>query len=187
MNLDKLLEICLGQIPEAIYFTLFLIYTKQLKTKRVILLVVNILEYVLLFNGLAYNIWAHIIFFVTEYLLLKILYKEKSQITDIFTLGIASVILIITSGILYMIFWKFTNNYLLYVIVHRCLLFGLVFMIRHTLPKIQNIYKRLWNRDDSKHKPIKSTTFRALNLVVFNISFFVINLGVILSLILGRR
>ena len=33
MKLDQLL---LGQIPEAIYFALFMIFTKQLKEKRII-------------------------------------------------------------------------------------------------------------------------------------------------------
>ncbi len=183
MNLDKILEVCLGQAPEAIYFTLFIVCTKKLNSKRLFLLIINITEYVMLFNVLAYNIWAHIIFFITEYLLLKILYKDEAQITDVFTLGIASVILIITSAILYGIFWKLTNNYLLYVVVHRFVLFTILCLVRNKLPIIQKVYKKLWNRDDTKRKPIKSTTFRALNVVLFNVSFFVINLGAIFMLI----
>jgi hypothetical protein len=40
----------------------------------------------------------------------------------------------------------------------------------------ENIYKKLWNRNDKVPKKMKTTTFRALNLVVFNILFAVLNL-----------
>ena len=63
-------------------------------------------------------------------------------------------------------------------IVVRVITFGLLFMFRNKLPKINNLYKKLWNRSKFKYK-IKSTTFRALNLVIFNISFVVINLGIL--------
>jgi len=56
-------------------------------------------------------------------------------------------------------------------------------MIYKKLPNIQKIYKKLWNRNNNKDKKIKSTTFRAINIVIFNISFFIINLGMIFMLI----
>ena len=183
MSLDSILEIFIGQVPEAIYFALFIIFTKRIKTHRCKFIIITTFEYLLLLTLFPYNIWSHILFFIIEYLLLKLLYKQRAQITDIFTLGIASLFLIITSGILYFIFWALTNNFILYVLVQRILLFVILFILKSKLYKIQSIYKKFWNRNDSKHKPIKSTTFRALNIVLFNISFFVINLGMIFMLL----
>ena len=51
-----------------------------------------------------------------------------------------------------------------------------------TRNKIQGVYKKVWNRNDATKKKIKSTTFRCLNLVVFNIMFYVINLGLIYAI-----
>lgn len=39
-----MLELFLGQIPEAIYFALFMIYAKNLKTKRLLYTILMILE-----------------------------------------------------------------------------------------------------------------------------------------------
>ena len=41
-------ELLLGQIPEAIHFALFMIFTKQLKEKRVLFVLLMIIEYLLL-------------------------------------------------------------------------------------------------------------------------------------------
>lgn len=86
----NILELLLGQIPEALYFALFMIYTKRLNEKRIWFIVLTVLEYILLFIP-PLSIWSHILYFIFTYGILKWLYKNKAQITDIFTLGIASV------------------------------------------------------------------------------------------------
>ena len=43
-----MLELFLGQIPEAIFFSLFMIYTKRLKEKRILFTVLMTIEYLLL-------------------------------------------------------------------------------------------------------------------------------------------
>lgn len=183
MKLDQLL---LGQIPEAIYFALFMIFTKQLREKRILFASIIIIEYVLLFNVFKESYISHIIFFISMYCLLKIFYKEKCQITDIFTLGIASIILMITSAILYLIVWKTVNVFMVYVILHRIVLFLILILFKDKLPKIQSLYKKLWNRNDNVPKKIKSTTFRSLNLVAFNLMFYIINLGILYMLFTRR-
>ena len=55
-----MLELLLGQIPEAIYFALFMIFTKELKTKRILYTILMVIEYVLLKFFIEYNI-SHII------------------------------------------------------------------------------------------------------------------------------
>jgi hypothetical protein len=183
MKLDQLL---LGQIPEAIYFALFMIFTKQLREKRILFASIIIIEYVLLFNVFKESYISHIIFFISMYCLLKIFYKEKCQITDIFALGIASIILMITSAILYLIVWKTVNVFMVYVILHRIVLFLILILFKDKLPKIQSLYKKLWNRNDNVPKKIKSTTFRSLNLVAFNLMFYIINLGILYMLFTRR-
>ena len=96
-----MLEILLGRIPEAIYFALFMIFTKQLKEKRILYITLMVIEYLLLKYFIEYNIWFQIAYTIIQYILLKILYKEKAQITDIFTFTIASGILILFCMILY--------------------------------------------------------------------------------------
>lgn len=188
MNLlNYLPEILFGQIPEAIYFALFLIFTKQLKEKRLIFIILMIIEYTLIMETIRYSVYAHLLVIVTTYVLLKVLYKEKSQIIDIFTFAIASIILIIISILSYLIVWKTIGIYYVTVILSRLLMLIFILVFKNKLHKIQDLYKKIWNRDDSVKKKIKSTTFRALNVVVFNFMFFIINFCIILTLLsIGR-
>lgn len=179
----NLFELIFGQIFEALYFALFIIEVKQLKERRIIFVILMILEYVLLLYVFPYSIWSHILYFITYYLIMKLLYNDKCQIIDVFTLGIASLVLIISCIIPYFIICFTINDFKLYVILNRILLFGFLFIFRHKLHKIQNIYKNLWNRNDKIKKKMKSTTFRALNLVIFNFMFYLINLGMIFMLL----
>lgn len=175
------LQILLGQIPEAIYFSLFMIFTKRLKNKNILFIILMTIEYVLLFQAFPYSIWGHILFFIISYLILKLLYKDKCQIIDVFTLGIASLLLMIISSITYFIFAP--NNVMFGVIISKFILFYVLFLIKDKLYNIQNLYKLLWNRNNKKKK-IKSTTFRALNIVIFNTMFYLINLGMLYTIFL---
>ena len=177
----NILELVVGQLPDAIYFALFLIFTKNIKEKRFLFTLLIVFEYVLLFQALPYQMWSHILFFAITYIVLKILYKEKAQITDIFTLGIASLCMIVINAILYLIVWKLFDYYPIYVVLERIALIVFMILMHNKLYKIQKLYKKLWNRDDSKEKKIKSTTFRALNTVVFNFMFFIINIGAVFA------
>lgn len=177
------LEILFGQIPEAIYFALFIIFTKRLNNKRLLFIVLNILEYILLFNLLPYSTWSHVLYFVLSYIILKILYKDKCRITDVFTLGIASIILMISSVILYF----FTLGFIpVYCIIHRIVLFVFLYCFKDKLYKIDDMYSKLWNRNDKIKKKMKSATFRSINLILFNISFYIINLFLIICSIYWR-
>lgn len=174
-----LLEIFLGQIPEAIYFALFMIFAKDLKEKRILYILLMIIEYLLLKHFIKYNMWFQILYTIMQFVILKVLYKEKSQITDIFTFTISSIILIIISFISYIIIWKTINNYYVAVIINRFLIVLFLIILHKRLYKIQRIYKKLWNRNDKNKNKIKSTTFRAINVVIFNIIFYIINLGML--------
>ena len=178
-----MLELLIGQIPEAIFFSLFMIYAKGLKEKRVLFTILMVIEYLLLKSFIHYNIWFQILYTFMTFIILKILYKEKSQITDIFTFTIASLIMGIVEGTLYFIVWKTINNYIIFVVLVK-IIYILFFIFFHKkLHKIQSLYKILWNRkQDTNNKSkirIKSTTFRCINIVLFNIIFYLINLCMI--------
>lgn len=179
-----MLEILLGQIPEAIYFALFMILTKNLKEKRIKFTVLMIIEYLLLKYLIEFNMWFQVSYTIITYIILKLLYKEKAQITDVFTFCIASIILIISSILLFFIFGQ---NMLLVSIANRILIFLFLFIFRHKLNNIQKVYKKLWNRNDNCKKKIKSTTFRALNLVIFNITFYLLSLCIKYAIYFNSR
>lgn len=178
-----MLELLLGQIPEAIYFALFMIFTKEIKEKRVIFIILMVIEYLLVMNTQMFSIWTHVIYVILTFLTLKLLYKEKALIIDIFTFGIASLVLIITS--------LFSGGITMFdfelgVIMSRLLPFIIIIVFNRKLSKIQKIYKLLWNRNDKNKLKMKSATFRCLNIVIFNIMFYAINAGMIYALLIRK-
>ena len=78
--------ILLGQIPEAIFFALFLVFSKQLKEKRRLFTKFMCIEYILIMALFPFSWMFHILYTVMTFLTLKVLYKDKAQITDIFIL-----------------------------------------------------------------------------------------------------
>lgn len=178
--------ILLGQLPEAIYFALFMILSKKLTTKRLLYTIIMILDYILLFSIFTFNLWSHVLYFILSFVTLKLLYKNRAQITDVFTLGIASLLMIIISIPVYFIASAFTTYTIIGNIIQKILLFLALYLLRNKLPKIQNLYKKFWNRNDKIPKKMKSTTFRALNVVIFNLTFYIIHIFLVYCLIVRR-
>lgn len=176
-----MLELFLGQIPEAIFFALFMIFAKGIKEKRILFVILMIAEYLLLKYSFPYSWFFQIGYMITTFVTLKVLYKEKSQITDIFILLIGYLILGTTSIICYLLF---NFNMIIVSIVNRLLIFIFLFAFKNKLRNIQKIYKKLWNRNDKNKKKLKSTTFRAINIVLFNITFYIINICMIYAIYL---
>ena len=178
-----LLQLFLGQIPEAIFFALFMIYTKQLKEKRVLFVLLMIIEYLLLKTFIKFSMWFQMAYTAFTYIILKVLYKQKAQITDVFTFTIGSIILILVSAISFGIF---RPNMIVGAIINRVILIIFFISLYNKLPYIQKIYKKLWNRNDKTKNKMKATTFRSLNLVIFNFIFYIINLGMIYAIFLRK-
>ena len=65
-------------------------------------------------------------------------------------------------------------------------MFGFLFLFRNKLYKIQKLYKKIWNRDDSIDKKIKTTTFRGFNIVMFNTMFYLLNLCMLYAIFLRK-
>lgn len=167
-----MLELIIGQIPEAIFFSLFMIYAKGLKEKRFLFTILMIAEYLLLKKFIHFNIWFQILYTFMTFVILKLLYREKSQIIDIFTFTIASIILIISSILCFLTSF---GNVVFATIINRIILLIFIFAFKDKLKSIQNLYKRIWNRETNKTK-IKTTTFRSLNVIIFNILFWLLNI-----------
>ena len=178
-----MLEILLGQIPEALYFATFIILVKQLKEKRISYILLMTVEYIILLQFFKFSVYCQITYTVFTYIILKILYKEKTQITDVFTFGMASIILIIISAITSLIF---KHSIVVTIVISRLLMILFLFLFRNKLPNIQKLYKRLWNRNDKIRKRMKSTTFRVINTVVFNLMFYIINVGMLYALLFKK-
>lgn len=168
-----MLELLIGQIPEAIFFSLFMIYAKGLKEKRILFTVLMIVEYLLLKYSFQYNWLFHIGYIILTFLTLKVLYKDKCQITDIFIQIVSYIIMSIFSLICLPIIYK---NYNIALIINRIMLFSFIIIFHNKLCKIKDLYKKLWNRNDKQKHKIKSTTFRCINLFIFNTFFYLINL-----------
>ena len=182
--LQNIILLFLEKICEAIYFSLFLIYGKNLKEKRLLFIGIMIFEYVLLTSVLQYTTWIHIIYITLTYINLKVLYKEKAQITDIFLFATASIFLILISfcsGLLHILKMK----YFYALIINRIILFSFLFFIKNKINLIYKNYYLKWNRKDNMTK-IRSLTLRNISVIIFNLMFYVINIGLIYAILTKR-
>lgn len=172
------LSILLGLIPEVLYFTLFLIYTKNLKEKRIKLFFLIAIVYFLCILIQQWQILFYILLIALIYLCLKFLYKEKTQIVDIFVIMISHLWLAILSFVLIFFVKDDYSNYVLVSIIDRILLFS-IFIFKNKFNKIYKLYCRLWNRNDKEKRPIKSITLRNISLILLNSFIFFLNIAII--------
>ena len=128
-----MLELLLGQIPEAIFFALFMIYAKGLKEKRMLFIILMVVEYLLLKYSFKYNWLFQIGYMITTFLTLKVLYKGKSQIIDVFILLIAYIIMIVSSILCFTIS---LGNVIIATIINRIIIFLFIFLLKDKLIKI---------------------------------------------------
>ena len=178
-----LLSIVLGLLPEVLYFTLFLVYTKKLKTKRTLLFFLMSIAYFCCLLIKKYRIVYYVLFVALVYIILKILYGKKTQLTDIFAFSVSTIYLAFLSCVM----WPFINNNRNYVLYYSLYIFNRILMFLPFIfkDKFNIIYKRyysLWNRNDKIKRPIKSITLRNISLIIINISIFLGNI-LLLSII----
>ena len=179
--MEKLILVFAEKILEAIYFSLFLIFGKDLKKKRILLICIMIFEYLMLTSIIQYNVWFQFLYTFMVFVNLKVLYREKAQITDIFLFAAASIILIICSIFTYTTALYTYNNYIISLVLNRILIFSLVFVFRKQIRKLYKEFCSLWNRHSNPNK-IKSLTLRNISIISFNVMFWTINLGMIIFL-----
>lgn len=189
--MEELILLFLEKVVEAIYFAMFLIVGKNIKKKKLLFIGIMVFEYLMLKHFIRYSVYFQLAYTFIAYVTLKVLYREKAQITDIFLFGFASLFLIATSFISYIPFYIFTNGnvqikeYLAIIFINRTLIFS--FLV-YGNKLIKNTYKKfcsLWNRHAIPNQ-IKSLTLRNITIVSFNLMFWLINLGMTFALVNGR-
>ena len=181
-----MLMLFLEKVCEAIYFSLFLIYGKNLKEKRILFIGIMIFEYLMITKLIQYNIWIHISYIIMTYINLKVLYKEKAQITDIFLFMFASIILILFSGIFAILVYNNITNYIVAIILLRICLFLFLFFNIKNINGVYKTFYKSWNRN--KNSKIKSLTLRNISIIIFNLMFYSINLAMIIcNIIIEKR
>lgn len=174
----------LGAILQPLYFSLFIIFTKQIKNKRVLFISLMILEHIILKYAcnLNYNVNFELTYTIIYFLILKILYKNKARVTDIVTfvlaiilLGIISVIVSVTAGM-----------NILGLLLSAIIPILIIFLFKHKLASIERFYNKFWNRH-SNAKMLKSITIRGFSSALTIIIFILIHLWLIYGIYIVRR
>lgn len=176
--METFLRFVLGRFIEPIYFALFMIIGKDLKNKRLLLTCIMMFQYLMLTSIIKFDVLFHFLYTFMVFIDLKVLYREKAQITDIFLFGAASIILIGTSTFTFITASLTYNNYIISMIINRLIIFLTIYFGRN---KIRGLYKRfysLWNRHNNP-KVIPSLTLRNISIISFNLMFWIINCGMV--------
>ena len=155
--MNEIILVLLEKVCEAVYFSLFLIIGKNIKNKRLLLIGIMIFEYLALKHFLYYNVCFQLAYTFMGFVNLKVLYREKAQVTDIFLFMVASIILILLSAFTYI-------------------------TAMHTYKS----FCSLWNRHNNPNKII-SLTLRNISIIILNLMFCIINFGLVITIYMGER
>lgn len=172
-----IISMLLGMIPEVLYFTLAIVYTKNIKTKRIKLFLLIALSYILCIMIIKYELLFYVLFIFILYFILKFLYKEETQIIDIFVIMYFSFYLTLLSFLIYFYYGisHNINTYMILYLINRFLLF-FIFIFKNKFNKLYLSYRKYWNRNDMIKRPIKSITLRNISLISINCIIFIINI-----------
>lgn len=168
----------------AILFETYFMYKMICKFKNVKsikLYLLMILSYLIsaVLTNFNYNLhnYYYIVMATLFYLSLKFIYKNKTQIIDIFIINITYIYLWIFSSIYILCIPNYNIAFIIYVITLSIIM---LLPINHN--KFYKNYCKLWNRrDDGK---IKAITIRNISLYIINVSLFIAN--IILPIILKK-
>lgn len=162
-------SVLFGLLPESIYFTLFLVFAKGIKTKRILLFSLIFAANILFSAFLSYSVWYHVCLLATIYLIIKILYK--AQIIDVFLISLSFIILTILGVVCYFLI----SNYTVALIINRALMFAVVVGLKNKIKNIYLLYRSVWNRNDNAK--VKSITVRNISVILLNILLVAIVIG----------
>lgn len=142
------LEILLGQIPEAVYYSLFFIFAKDLKgNKNVLFTLLMILSYIIIEKLTGVTYLFTLFYCIGTYFITKLIYKDKSNIIDIF-LFIFSFLFIGTINIPCLFLNLIIKNIYFVCILSKIICFILIFLLRNKIRKFYLKFGSLWNRND---------------------------------------
>lgn len=165
-------SILLGSIFEIFFISMMLIRIKELKSKRLLLFIGIFIIYFIggFIVNFTYNnqYLFYILFNILTYILLKFLYKKKTQIIDIFLIYYIEMILNFSCLFSMKLFdYNYTSYYFSRFILTILMIIA---------PLFRNTYKsyiKYWNRKDGNK--IKSITVRNLSIITMNVLLYIIN------------
>ena len=184
--MEELILIFLEKVLEAVYFSMFLLIGKNIKNKKLLFIGIMVFEYLMLKFFINYSVYFQLAYTFMAYVTLKVLYKEKAQITDIFLFMIASLILIATSALCYAIIYFTIHKYIWVLLINRPLIFAIIYWGKNSIPKLYKKFCGLWNRHNIPNT-IKSLTLRNISIIIFNLMFWLMNLGMGMLYVVGMR
>ena len=174
----------IGGILQPIYFSMFLLSTKNIKDKRFLFILCMIFEglFLIFVCHMNYNINFELTYTLMTYIMLKLFYKDKARITDIVTF----VISIITLGVISVLISITIGMNLIGLLLSNIIPLLLAFIFRHKLTKIDVFYTKFWNRHNDR-KMLKSITIRGISTVMTIITFLLLHLWLIYGIFIVRR
>lgn len=175
--INFLLGLLLGALPDCLYYFVLEKEIKRIKTKKIILFILILLSYVIFNMILRYNFYLYLLYDISLYIILKILYK--SQIPDFFVVITIDLYLLLINTLC---FFLFKDNYIIALIACKTLIF-IPLIFKNKLNKLYNKYLSLWNRTKDIKRPIKSLTLRNISLMILNVS--IVGIYLILVYIVG--
>lgn len=167
--INLIVSILLGAGLDGLYYYLYIIKIKGIKSKRLLLYFLIFIGYVVLFMVLRYNLYLYLIFYLYVYLILKFIYK--SQINDFFIAVFLDIFYISISTCCFFLI----KNYIIALIIDKILLF-IPLLFSNKLKNIYDKYCNFWNRNHKIKQPIKSLTLRNLSLTLFNLIILISDL-----------
>lgn len=170
-----IVKIIIGPIMDIIYFSLFIIISKKITEKRFLLAICIAVIYIICVMISKYNAFYYLMFYFLCFGVLKLLYKEKAQLADIFLVLFISLYLSLLSFIVFYFVKEDYSNYYQMAVINKILLF-LPLLVKDKICLGYEKYCKLWNRNDKEKRFIKSITLRNISLIVLNCFLFISNL-----------
>lgn len=81
------LSLILGILPQALFFMMFITKTKEIKSKRILLTILFYIIIALMVMITRYSLYLYLLIIPLMYGTMKLLYKRKVQIIDIFIIA----------------------------------------------------------------------------------------------------
>lgn len=164
-----------GIIPEALFFTIFIVIAKDIKEKRIALFTCLALNYWICKVVLHRSFWFYLLYTILMLLILKVLYKD-TVIIDIFLFSISSLVLMVVGGLCYLIFRFLNFNYWVLYTINRIFTFVFLFVCKKQIRNLYVEYRKSWNRN--KENKFRSISVRNVSLILLNIMLYILNLSV---------
>lgn len=174
-----LMSLILGILPQSLYFTLFITEIKQIKDKRKILCVLTFIICTINALILQYNLYLYLLIIPCVYKAMKILYKKKTQIIDIFIIALAFGYLSVLSYLCSLIYKNNMSLYWIAYIINNVLLFAILLFKKYMI-KGYRFYISQWNRKPGNK--FKSISIRNVSLILLNVFIVILDIIIINNL-----